>query len=144
MTGKSALDKSVRCSSRPARSSLWAFGDAAANAVLVNTFAGLPIPLATVDHTTSTLTFFATDNSDHNARKPSASSPGSRGRRGDDSSSEPFARRNLALLSDLTRRNLWHMTRWSETRRLSWCIANLVHVNNDFQLDYSAWRTSEI
>lgn len=146
-TGRWAVGKSAHCSPRPALSSLSApavAADAAASAVLVNTFVDWPTPPTTVGRMTSTCLSFARDSSGRSVRRRSACSPASRGRRDDDSSSAQFERRNLALSSGWMRPCRWHMTRWNETRRLSLCIADPAHVNNDFQLDYSAWCSCEI
>lgn len=138
MTDKLASGKSVRCSTRQVRFSLWASA-AVVSAVLVSISVGSPIPPKTVDRTTSTCLSSAKDNSGRSARTLFASSLRIRDHKDDGSSSELFERRNPASLSDLTKRCLWRMMRLSETHRLSWCIADPAHVNNDFQLDYSAW-----
>lgn len=147
MTGRSAVGKSVHWLLRPALFSLSVpavVADAVGSAVPVNTFADwLTLPM-TVGHMTNTCLSFARDSSDRSVRKRSACSPTSQGRRGDDLSSAQFERRNLASSNGWTRPCRWHMTRWNEIRRLSWCIADPAHVNNDFQLDYSAWCSCEI
>lgn len=146
-TGRWAAGKSVHCSPRPALSSLSApavAADAVANAALVNTSVGwLTLPTR-VGHMTNTCLSFARDSSGRIVQRRSACSPASRGRRDDDSSNAQFERRNLALSSGWMRQCRWHKTRWNEIRRLSWCIADPAHVNNDFQLDYSAWCSCEI
>lgn len=147
MTGRWAAGKSVHCSPRPALSSLSVpavAADAVGNAVLVSTSVDWLILPTTVGHMTNTCLSFAADNLGRSVRRRSACSPASRDRRDDDSSSAQFERRNLALSSGWMRPCRWHMTRWNETRRLSWCIADPAHVNNDFQLDYSAWCSCEI
>ena len=95
-----------------------------------------------VVHKKSTCLSFEADNLGRNVRKPFVCWSRILDRMDDDLSSEPFAHRSLAWQVDLTRRCLWHMMRLNETHHLSWCIADPVHVNNDFQLDYSAWCCS--
>lgn len=146
-TGRWAAGKSVHCSPRPALSSLSApvvAADVVANAVLVNTSVDWLILPMTAGHMTNTCLSSATDSSGRSVRRRSACSRANPDRRGDGSSSAQFERRNLALPNGWMRPCRWHMTRWNEIRRLSWCIADPAHVNNDFQLDYSAWCSCEI
>lgn len=101
MIDKSVLDKWEHYLPRRVLSSFeLVAADAAANAVLINISADLPIPPTTVGHMKNTLLIFVRDNLAHNVRKLFGSSLKSRDHKAGGSLSEQFAHHNQALLND--------------------------------------------